>query len=91
MLRRAVLLLRFVLSVCSIMLPLATCAQQPELPVIGYLSSASLPDVAVAFRQGLNETGYFEGKMWSSKSAERKVTMSDCQSWRPSWCTARWR
>jgi putative ABC transport system substrate-binding protein len=44
--------------------PLAARAQQPSMPVIGYLGGRSpKTDVPMlsAFRQGLNETGYVEG------------------------------
>src|SRR5262245_66673554 len=45
--------------------PLGARAQQPGVPVIGYLSSAS-PDRDAgrvrAFRQGLSETGFIEGR-----------------------------
>src|SRR5205823_9661758 len=45
--------------------PLAARAQQPTMPVIGFLSSGQ-PQVFAhmidAFRQGLNETGYFVGQ-----------------------------
>jgi len=45
--------------------PLAARAQQPTMPVIGYLSGGTSKDFArltAAFRQGLNESGYIEGR-----------------------------
>ena len=43
--------------------PLAARAQQPAMPVIGYVSSASADaSYMTAFRQGLADLGYTEGR-----------------------------
>jgi len=57
----------FIAGLCSITAawPLATRAQQPAMPVIGFMSGRSPEDSAhlvSAFRQGVAETGLIEGQ-----------------------------
>ena len=45
--------------------PLAARAQQPAMPVVGFMNintAESVPDLVAAFRQGLKETGFVEGQ-----------------------------
>ena len=65
--------------------PLAGQAQQPQVPVIGFLSSLSERDAALimaAFYQGLNEAGYVEGRnvaleyRWAEGQFERLPAMA---------------
>jgi len=43
--------------------PITAAAQQSAMPVVGYLSSGSLRDATTsAFRKGLSEAGYVEGR-----------------------------
>jgi hypothetical protein len=46
-----------------VLLPAATYGQQPMMPVIGFLSGFSTnPHFVAAFRRGLSEVGYVEGR-----------------------------
>jgi putative tryptophan/tyrosine transport system substrate-binding protein len=60
--------------------PLAARAQQPAMPVVGYLNSATpegFSDYLRAVRQGLKESGYVEGEnlaieyRWAENEPER--------------------
>jgi putative tryptophan/tyrosine transport system substrate-binding protein len=45
--------------------PLAARAQQPTMPVVGFLSGSSLKSVSneiAAFRDGLKEAGFLDGR-----------------------------
>jgi putative ABC transport system substrate-binding protein len=42
--------------------PLAAGAQQAPVPAIGYLNSGSPSPPHAAFRQGLNDMGYVDGR-----------------------------
>src|SRR5215471_19465349 len=58
--------------------PLATQAQQPAMPVIGFLRDTSLADamhLVAAFRQGLKEAGFIEGQnvMVEYRAAEHQL------------------
>jgi putative ABC transport system substrate-binding protein len=66
--------------------PLPARAQQPTMPVIGFLSSGSPDSVAhlmVAFRQSLAETGYIEGRnvaieyRWAEGRYDRMPAMAE--------------
>ena len=65
--------------------PLAARAQQPAMPVVGFLDSVSPEtrrDALVAFRQGLNELGYFENQnvaieyRWAQSQLQRLPEMA---------------
>ena len=65
--------------------PLAALAQQPALPVIGFihtLSPEGVPSLVAAFRQGLKEVGFAEGQTvaieyrWAQGKKERLAELA---------------
>src|SRR5215469_8696960 len=66
--------------------PFAARAQQPNIPLVGFLnvgSSDGYRPMAAAFRQGLQETGYVEGQnvaieyRWGEGQNDRLPAMVD--------------
>jgi putative ABC transport system substrate-binding protein len=84
--RRTVITLLGGAAAFSLLWPLTATAQQPALPVIGFLNSAS-PDLdsyrAQPFRQGLAETGHVVGRnvtieyRWAEGRTERLRELAD--------------
>ena len=72
--------------------PVVVRAQQPAMPVIGFLHAGSLAtnrrNVA-AFNQGLTEAGYAEGQNVKGNSAGRITSLLGCRRWLPTSSTCR--
>jgi putative ABC transport system substrate-binding protein len=69
-------------------------AQQPAMPVIGFLGLGSLENYVLylaAFRKALNEAGFIEGRNVRSNTVWRRVNTKGWRNWRPIWSAVGWR
>ena len=72
--------------------PVPARAQQPNLPVVGFLNGGSpgaFEHFVIAFRQGLGEAGYVEHRKSASTIAGRKDKWIDCRRSHASSCALR--
>ena len=78
---------RLCLTVCAVLFALSSTAQaqQAKIPRIGYLTNESLSATAArgeAFRQGLRELGYVEGKHLVIEWRSAEENSNACLHWR---------
>ena len=75
----------------AVVWPLAARAQQPAMPVIGFLHAASAVPITPqleGLRRGLAESGYVEEQNWRSSTGGRMATLIACQHSQPSLSSA---
>src|SRR5262249_15360952 len=81
-------------AVILLTVAVVTEAQQPKkVPRIGFLSAVSPSTISArldAFRQGLRELGYVEGKTLSSSGDLPMANPIAYPGSRLSWCVSRW-
>jgi hypothetical protein len=68
--------------------PVVAGAQQPAVPVVGFLNSGSQDRYRLlldAFRQGLKDGGYGRAETSQSRVAGRRVVSLGYRSWQPVW------
>jgi putative tryptophan/tyrosine transport system substrate-binding protein len=68
--------------------PLAARAQQPAMPVVGFLdprSPGTTEYLPRAFREGPKDTGYIDGETVVIEYRFAEGQTVGCRSWRPNW------
>ena len=61
--------------------PAIAMAQQPVLPIVAFVGGGTADSAAnysAAFRKGLSESGYVEGKTWRSNTTGLRVNPGAC-------------
>jgi putative ABC transport system substrate-binding protein len=72
--------------------PFAAMAQQPAMPVVGFLTSRTAQQAEYllpSLRAGLKESGYVEGQNVTSTIATRTIATTCLPDLPPSWSPAR--
>ena len=68
----------------AVIWPLAARAQQSPMPVLAFRKSTTPDDSADlvrAFRQGLSEAGFAEGRNVTSNIAGPRINSTGCRNW----------
>jgi putative tryptophan/tyrosine transport system substrate-binding protein len=79
------------LGATSVALPMQASAQQPAMPVMGFLNPTSADTFGArlrAFREGLKDSGYVEGENVAVVYRWAENQIVGCRSWRPNWSAA---
>ena len=90
--RREVIALFGGAAASSLLRPLDARAQQPAMPVIGFVSSRGpddAPELLTAFLQGLKDAGFVEDQNVTIEYRFAGNQNNDCQHWRRIWCIVR--